>query len=142
VPQYPFLQAMYVAAIVAALGIVLALPVGARYGPRAGRRVLRGTLVALVVALGACLLWGASAGDLAAFNARLGVDAWLQMVAFFGIVLWTGYHFVGRYLDDRAARERDAAAAAGGFGGLGDRAAAAADEPAAPDAPERDSPDA
>jgi len=109
VPQYPFLQVMYVAATAAVLGVALAIPVGARRGARAGRLLLRGTLIALAVVLAACLLWGSSSGDLAAFNARLGIDAWIQMIAFFGIVLFTGVRFVGRFLDDRAVREREAA---------------------------------
>lgn len=133
-PQYPFLQAMYVAAIAAIVGTGLALPVGARLGSRAGRRVLRGTVIALAVALVSCLIWGSRSGDLAAFNARLGVDAWVQMVAFFGIALSTAYHFVGRYLDDRATREREATgpAAAGGS----ESAGGSHDGPGAAETPE------
>jgi len=114
VPQYPFLQAMYVAALCAVLGVALAIPVGTRRGARAGRRVLRGTLIALAAVLVACLIWGSISGDLARVNAQLGIDAWAQMAAFFGIVLFTGARFVGRYLDDRAERERGAATPAEG----------------------------
>ena len=138
-PQYPFLQVMYVAAIAAVLGVALAIPVGARRGAPTGRRVLRGTLIALAIVLAACLFWGSSSGDLAEFNVQLGIDAWIQMLAFFGIVLFTGAHFVGRFLDDRAAREREAAqddSVGSEQGGSGQGESAAIDaqgEPAATD---------
>lgn len=112
-PQYGFLQAMYVAALISVAAVALAMPAGARFGARTGALVKRGAFVWLLLAVAACLAWGASSGDLARFNQGLGFEAWLQMGAWFGIVLFTANHFVTRYLEDKAASEREAAAAAG-----------------------------
>jgi hypothetical protein len=35
----------------------------------------------------------------------MGLEAWLQIGAFFGIVLSTGYRMAGRYIDDLAIAE-------------------------------------
>lgn len=102
-PQLPFVQGMAIAALVATLLVVLAIPVGARAGARAGALVLRASLIGVLAAFAALAAWGASTGDLAVFNARMGVGSWLQMGAFFGIVYMTGYRFVASYLADKAA---------------------------------------
>ncbi|MDO8879221.1 MAG: hypothetical protein Q7W44_00210 [Coriobacteriia bacterium] len=104
-PELPFLQVMAVVACLTLAGVVVAMPVGRRAGARAGRSVLRASLGVLLVTIAACLWWGHATGDLATFNARMGLDAWLQIGAFFGIILTTGYRFVGRFLDDLASAE-------------------------------------
>lgn len=104
-PQLPFVQGMAVAALVAIALVVLAIPIGARAGSRAGGLVLRASLIGVVLAFAGLLVWGSANGDLAVFNARMGVGSWLQMGAFFGIVYLTGYRFVASYLADKA-RER------------------------------------
>lgn len=109
-PQYPFIQLMAAAATLAIVGVVLAIPVGRRAGARAGRIVLRGSVVAMLAALVGALAWGRLSGDLGRFNTRMGWEAWLQIAMFFGLILSTGYRFVGRYLDDRAEAEREGAA--------------------------------
>lgn len=109
-PQYAFLQALYLAALGAVVAVALAMPAGAKAGARAGRLVKRGAFAGLLVALVACLAWGNATGDLARFNEELGIDAWVQMAAFFGIVLFTANHFVTRYLEDKEAAERAATA--------------------------------
>ncbi len=130
-PQYPFVQFMALSAVVALAGIVVAIPVGLRVGARAGRIVLRSSGLGLLAALAACLLWGRSSGDLARFNARMGADAWLQMGAFFGIILSTGYRFVGRFLDDRV-RQSSASEAVASDGSAGAVSAATGSAGAAP----------
>lgn len=102
-PQLPFVQGMAIAALVATLFVVLAMPVGARVSARAGMYVLRTSLIGVIAAFAALAAWGASTGDLAVFNARMGAGSWLQMGAFFGIVYMTGYRFVASYLADKAA---------------------------------------
>ncbi|MBN2848440.1 MAG: hypothetical protein JXP72_08345 [Coriobacteriia bacterium] len=108
-PELAFVQVIAVGAVVALVGIIVAIPTGARLGSRPGRRVLRASGLGLVVLIAGCLFWGASTGELATFNRQLGLDGWLQIGAFFGIILSTGYRFVGRYLDDRARSEKRAA---------------------------------
>ena len=102
-PQLPFVQGMAIAALAAILLVVLAIPVGARVSARAGRFVLRASLAGITAAFVGLAAWGASTGDLAVFNARMGVGEWLQMGAFFGIVYVTGYRFVASYLADKGA---------------------------------------
>lgn len=102
-PQMAFVQGMAIAAVIATLLVVCAIPVGARVSAPAGLIVLRVSLVGVVVAFAALAAWGASTGDLARFNARMGVGTWLQMGAFFGIVYMTGYRFVASYLADKSA---------------------------------------
>lgn len=107
-PQLPFVQGMAIAALAAILLVVLAMPVGARVSARAGRFVLRASLAGITAAFVGLVAWGASTGDLAVFNARMGVGEWLQMGAFFGIIYVTGYRFVASYLADKGAgRIRD-----------------------------------
>lgn len=101
-PQLPFVQGMAIAALAAILLVVLAIPVGIRAGARAGGLVLRTSLIGALLAFGGLAAWGTASGDLALFNARMGVGAWLQMGAFFGIVYMTGYRFVASYLADKA----------------------------------------
>lgn len=103
-PQMAFVQGMAIAALVATLLVVLAIPAGARVSARAGTIVLRASLVGVVVAFAALAAWGASTGDLARFNARMGAGAWFQMGAFFGIIYMTGYRFVASYLADKNAK--------------------------------------
>jgi hypothetical protein len=104
-PQLPFLQVMVAVAFMALVGVVVAMPVGKHASAAAGRAVLRGSVGALLVTIAACLWWGHTTGDLAIFNARMGLEAWLQIGAFFGIVLSTGYRMAGRYIDDLAIAE-------------------------------------
>lgn len=104
-PELPFLQVMAVVACLTFVGVVIAMPVGTRAGARAGRAVLRASLGVLLVTIAACLWWGHVTGDLATFNTRMGLEAWLQIGAFFGIILSTGYRFVGRFLDELAGTE-------------------------------------
>ena len=118
-PELAFVQVIAVGAALSLAGIVLAIPVGARRGARPGRLVLRASGFGLLALVAVCLLWGASTGELATFNRQLGLDGWLQIGAFFGIILSTGYRFVGRYLDDRGRTENRAA---DGASGEGDRA--------------------
>jgi lysylphosphatidylglycerol synthetase-like protein (DUF2156 family) len=107
-PELPFLQAMAVAALAAVALAIAAFPAGARVGAKAGWFVLRVSLVGVVLALAACLLWGASSGDLQRFNVRLGTEAWLQMGLFFAIVYGTTYRFASAYLTDKAKEAADA----------------------------------
>jgi len=100
-PQMVFVQGIAIAAVVAILLVVLAMPVGARVGARAGRFLLWASLVGVITAFAGFAVWGAFTGDLAVFNARMGVGTWLQMGAFFGMVYFTGYRFVGSYLADK-----------------------------------------
>ncbi len=101
-PQLPFVQGMAIAALLAIALVVVAIPVGARVGARAGAVVLRASVIGVVLAFAGLLGWGAASGDLAVFNARMGVGSWLQMGAFFGIIYLTGYRFVASYLADKA----------------------------------------
>jgi len=101
-PQLAFVQVMAVAGLAAIVAVVLAMPVGARLGHIAGRLLLRGSLIGALGVFAVCLVWGASTGDLGRFNAQEGVEAWLQMGAFWGIVYGTGYRFVSSYLADKA----------------------------------------
>ncbi len=117
-PQLPFVQGMAIAALAAIVLVVLAIPVGARAGVRAGALVLRASLIGVVLAFAGLLGWGAASGDLAVFNARMGVGSWLQMGAFFGIIYLTGYRFVGSYLADKA---REGAPRAGAVAHEGDQ---------------------
>ncbi|MHB1136285.1 MAG: hypothetical protein ACYCXR_00865 [Coriobacteriia bacterium] len=103
-PQMAFVQGMALAALIATLLVVLAIPVGARVSARSGMIVLRTSLIGVVAALAALAAWGASTGDLARFNARMGAGTWLQMGAFFGIIYVTGYRFVASYLADKNAQ--------------------------------------
>ena len=107
-PQMAFVQGMAVAALVATLLVVCAIPVGAHLGARTGMIVLRVSLIGVVVAFAALAAWGASTGDLARFNARMGAGTWIQMGAFFGIVYMTGYRFVASYLADKSAKPANA----------------------------------
>lgn len=100
-PELPFVQVMAVTAITAIAAVVLAMPAGAQGGVRVGRAVLRVSLVGVVAIFAAAFAWGAASGDLGRFNARMGVDAWFQMGAFFLIVYGTGYRFVSMYLSDK-----------------------------------------
>ncbi|MBF4509269.1 MAG: hypothetical protein ISP10_02135 [Aeromicrobium sp.] len=109
-PQYAFIQVIAAAATLALFGIVLAIPVGKHAGARAGRIVLRVSVVALLAVVAGCLAWGQATGDLAAFNTRMGWEAWLQIGVFFLLILSTGRRFVSRYLDDLAASEHTEAA--------------------------------
>ena len=109
-PQYPFIQVMAASATLAFIGIVIAMPVGKRAGARAGRIVLRVSVVALLAVVVGCFAWGQATGDLAAFNTRMGWEAWLQIGVFFLLILSTGRRFVSRYLDDLAGAERKEAA--------------------------------
>jgi hypothetical protein len=111
-PQLPFVQAMVVVWLLALLGVVVAMLVGNRVGAAAGRTVLRASLAVLLVGVAGCLWWGQASGDLTTFNTRMGVEAWLQIGAFGGIILSIGYRFVGRYLDDMARAEREEASGA------------------------------
>ena len=108
-PELAFVQVIAVGAAVSFAGIVAAIPVGARVGSRPGRFVLRASGLGLLALIAICLFWGSSTGELATFNRQLGLDGWLQIGAFFGIILSTGYRFVGRYLDDRERSEKRAA---------------------------------
>lgn len=101
-PQLAFVQVMAVAGLAAIVAVVLVMPVGARLGHRAGTLLLRGSLIGALVVFASCLLSGASTGDLGRFNAEEGIEAWLQMGAFWGIVYGTGYRFVSAYLADKA----------------------------------------
>lgn len=100
-PELPFVQVMAVTALGAMAAVVLAMLVGARVGARAGRAVLLTSLVGVVVVFAASFAWGAASGDLGRFNARMGIDAWFQLGAFFLIVYGTGYRFVSMYLTDK-----------------------------------------
>ncbi len=117
-PQLPFVQGMAIAALAAIVLVVLAIPVGARAGVRAGALVLRASRIGVVLAFAGLLGWGAASGDLAVFNARMGVGSWLQMGAFFGIIYLTGYRFVASYLADKA---REGAPRAGAVAHEGDQ---------------------
>lgn len=112
-PQLAFVQVMAVAGLAAIIAVVLAMPVGARLGHRAGKLLLRASLIGALGVFVACLAWGASTGDLGRFNAQEGVEAWLQMGAFWGIVYGTGYRFVSAYLTDKARVESGSAGRAG-----------------------------
>ncbi|MBN2839708.1 MAG: hypothetical protein JXP37_01955 [Coriobacteriia bacterium] len=99
----PFVQGMAIAGVVAILLVVLAMPIGARASARAGVLFLRVSLIGVIAAFAGLALWGSASGDLARFNARMGVSSWLQMGAFFGIIYMTGYRFVASYLADKGA---------------------------------------
>lgn len=99
-PELPFVQFMAVAAVAAMAVVVLAMPVGAKVGARAGHALLRASLVGSAAAFAAALIWGGQSGDLARFNAAVGVSVWLQLGLFFIIVYGTGYRFVAAYLAD------------------------------------------
>jgi len=101
-PQLAFVQVMAVAGLASIVAVVLAMPVGARLGHQAGRLLLRASLIGVLGVFAGCLAWGAASGDLGRFNAQEGVEAWLQMGAFWGIVYGTGYRFVSAYLADKA----------------------------------------
>ncbi|MGB4442344.1 MAG: hypothetical protein WBJ62_09000 [Coriobacteriia bacterium] len=107
-PQYAFVQVMAVSALVAILALVVSMPLAAKVSPRAGRALLRASLAGVLLAIVGCFVWGASTGDLARFNARMGWDAWLQMGAFFTIVYFTGYRFVSAYVADKLKEALDA----------------------------------
>lgn len=106
-PQLPFVQTMAVAGMAAILLAVLAMPAGAWLGARAGLGVLRFSLAGAAAAFIGCIVWGALTGDLAVFNALMGLDDWLQMGAFFGIVYFTGYRFAAAYLTDKLRADRE-----------------------------------
>lgn len=107
-PQYAFVQVMAVAALAAILTLVVSMPLAAKVSPRAGRVLLRASLAGVLLVIAACFVWGASTGDLARFNARMGWGAWLQMGAFFAIVYFTGYRFVSMYVADKLKEASDA----------------------------------
>lgn len=104
-PQLPFVQCMAVAALVSIVLVGLAVPVGASAGVRAGRLLIRVSFIGVLIVFGVCLAWGWSTGDLALFNARMGIGAWVQMGAFFAIVYSIGYGFASSYLLDKAAEQ-------------------------------------
>lgn len=106
-PQLAFLQTIVVCALAAFIVAILSMPVGARVSPRAGAYVLRGSLIGLVVAIIACVAWGASSGELAAFKQTLGFDGALQMSVFFGILYATFFNFAAKYLTDKARETAD-----------------------------------
>jgi len=99
---------MAVSALVAILAVVASMPLAARVSPRAGRVLLRASLIGVLLVVGGCFVWGASTGDLARFNARMGWDAWLQMGAFFAMVYLTGYRFASAYVADKLKEASDA----------------------------------
>lgn len=105
-PQLAFLQAFMALVIVSLTLAVAAIPVGARKGSSIGRRVLRAGLGTLLIGLAACVVWGASSGELRVFWSDLGLDAEVQIGAFVFIVYLTAHNFAARYLDDKSAEER------------------------------------
>lgn len=107
-PQYAFVQLMAVSALLAILALVVSMPLAAKVSARAGRVLLIASLAGVLLAFAGCFVWGASTGDLARFNARMGWDAWLQMGAFFMIVYFTGYRFVSAYVADKLKEASDA----------------------------------
>lgn len=104
-PQFAFMQVTHGAALLGILLAVASMPIGAHLGGVLGRRVLRVSALAMLLVLAGSVAWGAVTGDLEVATSALGLDGWLQLGGFFGIMYFIAYNFARSYLDDRVRTE-------------------------------------